>query len=159
MQCYQNRRAPRWPNPLLLPKLGTYWPQFSPKRTCDIPDYSPIDVVIHGIQIMDYTVCPKGVLARIADLATLAIHLRWPEVTPIVVASTMVRIIVLALSVLSITGSAVFGGFMMATQQVRQLTSGPRPQVANSRHLFAGTGFLGLGPKQMVITTTVINTL
>jgi len=47
---------------------------------------------------------------------------------------------------------------MMATQQVRQLTSGPRPQVANSRHLFAGTGFLGLGPKQMVITTTVINT-
>ncbi len=46
----------------------------------------------------------------------------------------------------------------MAAQQVSQLTSGPRPQVTNSRHLFAGTGFLGLGPKLMVITTTVINT-
>ena len=38
-----------------------------------------------------------GADRRIADLATLAIHLRWPEVTPIVAASMMVRIIVLAL--------------------------------------------------------------
>ena len=53
------------------------------------------------------------------------------------------------------------GGFLellMATQQVSQLTLSPRPQVTNSRHLFASTGFLGMGPKQMVITTTVRNT-
>ncbi len=46
----------------------------------------------------------------------------------------------------------------MAPQPVSQLTSSPRPQVTNSRHLFASTGFLGMGPKQMVITTTVRNT-
>ncbi len=46
----------------------------------------------------------------------------------------------------------------MATQPVSQLTSRPRPQVTNSRHLFASTGLLGMGPKQMVITTTVRNT-
>ena len=34
---------------------------------------------------------------RIADRVTWAIYLRWPKVTPIVAASMMVRIIVLAL--------------------------------------------------------------